>query len=81
MQATIKVLRTALKVVVYVNSGSEAIQVIFEKNPELIRKSFSASIIPNALFHTCLTEALFHALCERLRRPNLTITDRNGVIR
>ena len=81
MQATIKDLRTALEVIVYVNSGSDAIQVIFQIYPELIQKSFSASIIPNVLFHTYLTEALFHALCERFRSPDLTITDRNGVIR
>ncbi len=81
MQVTTKDLRTALKVVVYVNSGSDAIQVILQIYPELIRKSFSTIIIPNALFHTYLTEALFHALCERFRSPNLTITDGDGVIR
>ena len=81
MQATIKDLRTALKVVVYVNSGSDAIQVIFDNNPELMRKLFSTVIIANALFHTYPTEALFYALCGQFRSPNLTIADKDGVIR
>ena len=42
---------------------------------------FHSPIIANDYFHTCLTEALFHALCEQFRSPNLTIKHKDGTIR